>query len=200
MEVDRTAAGAVCALVDEDAVHRGGGLEAGGGVQHVAPGHALALTDPRLERDDGFAGGDADADAQLARRILFVQRVDRADDREAGADGTLGVVLVGDRGAKERDDGVADELLDAAAVLLEHVPQPGVVRLEQREDVLGVELLGAARRADDVDEHGRDRAALFVPPWRLGRRRVRGERRRAGHAELRDVGIVRPALCANRHG
>ena len=137
---------------------------------------------------------------QLADRILLVQRVDRAEDREAGADGTLGVVLVGDRDAEERDDGVADELLDACRRAARARAAAGRSRLEQREHVLGVELLGAARRADDVDEDGRDRAALLVPPRRLGRRRVRGKRRRAAHAELRDVRVVSPALCADRHG
>jgi hypothetical protein len=123
----------------------------------VAPGHALALADAGLERDDRLAGGHADADAQLAGRILLVERFDRGEDRQCCAHRALGVVPVRDRSAEQRDHGVADELLDAAAVLLEHVPQPLVVRLEQREHVFGIELLGTACRSDDVDEHGSDR-------------------------------------------
>ena len=60
-------------------------------------------------------------------------------DRERGADGTLGVVLVRGRCAEERHDGVADELLDRAAVALELGADAVVVRAQDRLDVLRVE-------------------------------------------------------------
>ncbi len=46
---------------------------------------------------------------------------DRIDELQAGPDGALGVVLAGDRGAPDRHHGVADELLDGAAVAADDV-------------------------------------------------------------------------------
>ena len=77
-------------------------------------------------------------------------------DGERGPNGALGVVLVRDRRAEERHDRVADELLDRAAEALELRAQALVVRAEQRLDVLGIELLGARREADEVAEDDGD--------------------------------------------
>ena len=66
-------------------------------------------------------------------------------DRERGAHGALRVVLVRDRGSEERHDGVADELLDRAAVAFELVAQVLPVRVEERPHVLGIEVLRPAR-------------------------------------------------------
>ena len=196
-QLDRRAARAVGALVHENAVHRRRRLEPRSRVEHVAPGHALPLADACAERDDRLAGGDADPNPQLAGRILLVQERDRGEDRKTGAHRPLGVVLVGDGCAEERDNGVADELLDRAPVALEHLAKLRVVRLEQRQHVLGVEVLGAARRADDVHENSRHRPPLLVPH---GRRGVDSHHRRAtAHAELRDGGILGAALGADRH-
>ena len=48
-----------------------------------------------------------------------VEGGDRVDEVEGGADGALGVVLGRDRGAPDGHHGVADELLDRAAVALD---------------------------------------------------------------------------------
>ena len=73
-------------------------------------------------------------------------------DREGGADGALGIVLVGGGRAEQRHDRVADELLDGAAEALQLPPQPNVVRSEPSTYVFGVHLLGLRGRADDVGE------------------------------------------------
>ena len=65
-----------------------------------------------------------------------------------------------DRRAEDRDHRVADELLDGAAPALELGAQPLVVRAQERVDVLGVELLGARREADQVGEEDGDDLAL----------------------------------------
>ena len=54
-ELDRALGGAVGRLVDEDAVGGGGGLQAGGGVDDVAGGHALARLRARVQRDERLA-------------------------------------------------------------------------------------------------------------------------------------------------
>ena len=114
-------------------------LQPRGGVDDVARGHALARLGPRVERDERLAGRDADADLELA---LLRERV---ADRERGADGSLGVVLVRDRRAEDRHHRVADELLDRAAEALELGANARVVGLEQRAHVLGVHAAPRAR-------------------------------------------------------
>ena len=139
-------------LVDEDPVHRRRGLKAGARVDDVSGGHALALARAGGERDHGLAGRDADADVEAEGGIGRVELADRLADRERSAHAALGVVLVGQRGAEERHDRVADELLHGAAVALELGLQAGVVRRQHPAHVLGVELLGAAGEADEVGE------------------------------------------------
>ena len=51
-----------------------------------------------------------------ATRRLDVRSGDRIPDRQGGAHGPLRIVLVDDRRTEDRNDGVADELLDRAAV------------------------------------------------------------------------------------
>ena len=96
----------------------------------------------RVERDERLARRDPDPQLEL-----FLER--ELANRERCADGPLGVVLVRDRRAEQRHHGVADELLDRAAVALELRADALVVRAEHRLDVLGVERLrlrGEARR------------------------------------------------------
>jgi hypothetical protein len=95
---------------------------------------------------------DRGSNVDVKPLVLRVQLADRLVDGERGAHGALGVVLVSDRRPEERDDGVADELLHRAAVGLELLADSGVVRSEPRAHVLGVELLRARGRADDVGE------------------------------------------------
>ena len=151
--VDHVARRAVGRFADEHAVHRRGRLEARGGVDHVAGGHRLAQARVGVERDEGLAGvdGDPHLEAALGRG---------GADRERGAHGPLGVVLVRDGGAEERHHRVADELLDRAAERLELAAQPLVVGAEDRLDVLRVERLRMGREADEVGEDDGDDLAL----------------------------------------
>ncbi len=57
-----------------------------------------------------------------------------------------------ERRAEQRHHGVADELLDRAPEALELGAEVGVVGVEQRAHVLGVELLRPRREADQVGE------------------------------------------------
>ena len=68
--------------------------------------------------------------------------LDRVDELERGADGALGVVLVGDRRAPDRHDRVADELLDRPAVQLHDLGRGLEVAAEELADRLGVAVLG----------------------------------------------------------
>ena len=64
------------------------------------------------QRDERLAGvdGDANVDRRLSERVA---------DRERRANSALRIVLVRDRSTEDGHDGVADELLDRAAVSLE---------------------------------------------------------------------------------
>ena len=187
--VDHVLGRAVGGLADEDAVDRRGGLQAGGGVDHVARGHPLALRRPGAERDQRLAGVDGDPQLELVALLRHP-----VPDGERRADRALGVVLVRGRSAEERHHRVADELLDGAAEALELLAQVRVVRGEQAADVLGIELLGAGGEADEIGEEHRHDLALLAH-----RRRRSLERRAAGVAEPGGVRILGRAAWADDH-
>jgi hypothetical protein len=143
-------------LADEDAVDGGGHLQAGGRVDDIAHGHRRPFRCEGVKRDKRFAGRDGDP--HPLRPALLGEPI---PDGERRADRSLGVVLVGDRGAKQRHDGVADEFLDPAAEALELGPNVRIVRREEGEDVLGVELLGGRRAIDKVGEEDGDDLPLL---------------------------------------
>ena len=136
-------------LVHHHAVDRGEALQAAGQVGR-GPGH------------ESLAGGgvDANVNERLARRHAAAdvqgllpearQSGRCAADRKSGPDGPLGVVLVDDRDAEDREHGVPDELLHHAAELLDDRPRRAVVEQEDVGDVLGVEPLARGGRADEV--------------------------------------------------
>ena len=107
------------------------------------------------ERDRGLAGQDAGP-----RLDPGPERAHDVDQVQAGPDGTLGVVLVGDRGAPDGHDGVADELLDGPAVAADDVGGQLEVAGQGLADVLGVALLGERGEPDEVGEQDADEAAL----------------------------------------
>ena len=170
---------------DEDAVDGRRRLDPCRGVHHVARDHRLSGRGACVERHERLTRRDADPDVEVERVVALVQRRDRVARCERGADGPLGVVLVRRRRAEHRDDGVADELLDGAAVPLELAPERLVVAAQQRTDILGVEALGARGGADEIDEDSRHDLPLLARP-RLGR-----ERRAAAVAEPGVVRILR---------
>ena len=91
----------------------GDGLEPRRRVDEVPRDHPLVRG---AERHRGLAGQDAGACLEAR-----AERLDGVDQLEGGADAALGVVLVGDRRAPDGHHGVADELLDRAAVALDDV-------------------------------------------------------------------------------
>ena len=100
---------------------------------------------------------------------------------------------MGSRRAEDRHHGITDELLHDSAEGLELVAHRPVVRGEDGAHVLRVELLGARREADEVDEDDAD-----DPPL-LAVRRLLGQRSPAREAEARDIGVVLAARNARRH-
>ena len=109
-----------------------------------------------------LAGHDPDPGLELG---LVREAVggDGRDELEAGPDGPLGVVLLGDRRAPDRHDGVADELLDDAPVAGDDGPGELEVAREELSHLLGVAPLRERREADEVAEQHRDMAQLGAP-------------------------------------
>ena len=174
-----------------------GRLDPGRAVHEVAGDHALVLG---AERDRRLAGEGSGPQVEIRGSDLDSEGMDRRDELERGAHRTLGVVLLRDRRAPERHHGVADELLDAAAVALDHVPRRLEVAREELARLLGVAALGLRREADEVGEEDGDDAPLGNGRGSggCGRRRGGGgaERRAALRAELRGRVGGRPARRA----
>ena len=146
---------------DEDAALAGELLEARGDVDGVAervPG-VVPVVAVLLDADDDRPRVHADTDRErdaVGRLDLLRVLGQRALDGERGAQGALGVVLVRDGDAEERQHLVADELRHGAVEapdLLGHDPHDLV---DQELRALRAELLRDRRRADDVRDEHRD--------------------------------------------
>ena len=111
--LDRVTRGAVRRLVGEDAVDRSRALQASRGVDDVSRGHAFTGFRTCVQPDERLAGGDGDS------HLDVVVPNGPVANGQAGAHGTLRVVLMRDRCAEQRHDRIADELLDRAAVAFE---------------------------------------------------------------------------------
>ena len=156
--LDRCTRRSVRRLVDKNAVDRRCRLQARGGVDDVSRGHAFSCVGLCIELNERLARRDADSEleAVIGGKVA---------DGECRAYGALGVVLVRDRRAEERHDGVADELLHRAAVPFELRADARVVRTKIASTSSGSRP-PPAREADEVaEDDGHDfplSAGLFI--------------------------------------
>ena len=149
---------------DEDPPGRRRRLEPGGHVHRVAGDPSLvgplALGRDR-RRDDRLSGvyPDPDPEGVDVEREPGAQAVDPVDEREAGPDRALGVVIARRAQAERGHHRITDELLERAAVPPDRVADDREVGVLDRRHVLGVETLGERREIDQVSEqHGHDPA------------------------------------------
>ena len=146
-------------LAEQDLARRGGLLEPGSDVDRVAEHDGVAGREhlaPSSVAGDDLARVDSDPhrDPRVEPRLqLDVQRGDPLLDLQRRPARAQRVVLVRLGHPEHPDDGVADELLDRAAVSLERCPRRVEVRAHQVEDCLRVGALGHPRRAREVAEH-----------------------------------------------
>ena len=89
-----------------------------------------------------------------------VDPADLVDDLERCANRPLGVVFVGDRRPPDGHHRVADELLDDAAMTVDDLSGDREIATQEVADILGVQLFGHRREADEVDEEHRDETQL----------------------------------------
>ncbi len=113
-----------------------------------------------IEADKRLAGVDADAQPQRSAAEGGQARGPVADP-EGGSDGPFGIVFVRLRDAEHADDGVADELLDDAAVRLDLATRDREVAGQHPVDVLGIRRLGRRGEADEIAEQRGDDLALL---------------------------------------
>jgi hypothetical protein len=108
--------------------------------------------------DDDLAGVEPDADGEgepsLPGQFVGVAG-ELLPEMEGGEAGPPGVILVGDRGAEERHDAVAGELVHRSLEPVDAVAEDLEVALHEPAPVLGVQALGQFHGADEVgEEHG----------------------------------------------
>ena len=152
--LDRARGREVRCLADEDAVDGRGLLEARCDVHEVRD-EPLAFPRADLGFEERLTRRHADPDGELCALRSLGEIGDSVPDLERRPHGSLGVVFVGDRCAEDGHHGVADELLDRPAEVLDVPAKPGVERLEEPAHVLGVEPVCERREADEIgEEHG----------------------------------------------
>ena len=153
-------------------------------VHRVAHGRVVAARPQRPHQH--LAGVDADADAQV-EIALGVESLQRALHAERGPQRPLRVVFVRRGRAEQRQDRVADDLVDRAPERRHVGHEPLEALVDQMLDLFGVGGLAHRGEPDQVGEQHRDDAAL------LGR----DEQVAAGMAEacaLRDLSGARRTL------
>ena len=195
----------ICRVTDQDLARGRRALQARGGVDGVA-GHRVGGVGGRADSARHHrAGVDPDVECErpphppLPAGIEHTHSVAHQDSRAQAA---LGIVLVRARGAEDRHDRVAHELLDEALVAFDrrgHLAEE--VGLD-RAHVLGIESFAERGEPGQVREEHGDRAAVAVGRGgRRGRKRRRsgGQPRSALRTE-REVGRRFEAAAATRHG
>ncbi len=134
-------------------------LQPGGQVGRLAD-HGLLLRGTLADQlaDHDEAGGDADPAGE--RRVAGAEPPDRSDNRQPGANRPLGLVLVRHRPAEIGQHAVAHELRDMALEARDLAGDGVLVGAQHRAHLLRVEPLGKRGRADQIDEHHGQLAAL----------------------------------------
>src|SRR5919108_5704648 len=186
---DRVARRAIRLLADEQPAFGRGGLETRRRVDDVPRGERV--TAAGVERDDGLAGVHCGPGSEV-ERVVTIQVADCLQDAKTRADGALGVVAVRGRRAEHGEHGVADELLEDTAILLDSALGLGVIQLERLADVFGIGTVRAGGEADEVHEQDGDELP-FLAGWRCVH-----EARAAAAAEPRFGENLRAAARAPR--
>src|SRR5206468_1282393 len=146
--------------------------------------HAQVVADPP---HDNLARVQADPHRELEPALaphVLGERAELAHQIQGGGTGALCVVLVGDRGAKERHDAVAGVLVDGPLVSVNAARKDPEQTIEQPMPFLWIDTLRELHRAHDVGEEDGDQLAL-APERALGRKNLLDEMPRRVGARLR---------------
>jgi hypothetical protein len=188
LDLDGVADQAPGAAAEQDLAGTGGLLQPGGQVDGVADhqrGAQARVAGDHLASVD--AGVQLQADPPLTPQLL-VQVAEGGVHAGGGPGRPEGVVLVDGGDAEDGHDGVAGELLDRTAVVVDHPPHRLVVDGHDLRQRLGVEPLAQGRGAAQVAEDDGDGLADAPRSGRPRRQRVA-----AGQAEPRPARVRLPA-------
>ena len=177
---------------DEHASRAGGSLHARRDIDRIAHSGVLGSGRGADDTDDDRSGVDADSHFELVglRQMLGgVELFDGSDEIEAAADGALGVVLVGGRGAEKGEDAVPHEPGDGSVIALDRAVHPLERLADEGSPVLGIETFCNSSRSCDVGKEHGDRPTLARPSlacrplgvrnrhaWQILRARIRVDR------------------------
>ena len=145
------------AVADVDRSGFGGRLHAGSRVDEIARHHPLTAH-PEVHRR--LSGEQTGAGPEPRRAHLLAKRRYGIDQFESRPDRALGVVLAAGWDTPHSHHGVADELLDLAAVAGDDRARRIEVPAQEFANVFGVALLRELREADQVGEEHGDMAAF----------------------------------------
>ena len=173
-------------------------LQSGGRVHDVAHRRVVGAGD---RADQHLAGVDPDPHLDRVRRVLRTELAERRLHRQPGPHGPIGVVLVRDRSAEQRDDRIAEHLVDDTAVRLDVADQLLEDGVDQALHLLGISVLGQRREPDEIGEQDRDDAPFLVADEPAARA-LRGATRRAEVRPIRHRLRTRETLhqAAERSG
>ena len=159
---------------DEHIARRGGGLQAGSRVEHIAHDPSLSgrsLVGERLSAVDR----DSHKDTDLGISDHSVELGGGFSHLKRGPHGTQRVVLVRFGEAECPHDGVTDELLDRPSMVYDRGAHRIEVPIEHIPQLLGVQAFAELGRADQVAEERRDRATTGFTRCRQARAALRTE-------------------------
>ena len=131
----------------------GQALDAAGEVDGVADRGVLQAALLRAHQADHGRPGvqtDAHVEVGLLRAELALERLQRVGHVQRAGDGAPGVVGLVERCTPHRHDAVADELVERAAMVEDHVDLQREIAVEERDDLL-------RRMADQAQEDQRVR-------------------------------------------
>ena len=148
-------------VADVGLARRSGRFEPLGEV-HRVPEHVVVQAHvAALDAGDRVPRVDADVQAEaLAVWQVLPQPCQLGVHLERDGQRSLGVVLVADGCAEEREQRVAGVLVDHALVAPDDLAQAGDQRIDHLDQLLRVEAFGEAREAGDVGEERRDQPPL----------------------------------------
>ena len=159
LDLDRIAAESPRPRSDQNLAGAGSLLESRGDVRRVArDGQSLGTFSgyEHLTRRDARAHAKSDPEVPLE---IVVQELQTLPDLRSCAQRPERVVLPCGGDAENRDDRVADELLDPSSVALDHFADVVEVPSKDAPEHLRVECLAEARGVGDVGEEHRHRLA-----------------------------------------
>ncbi len=166
-QLERTADQLPRGLGDHHLARFGHALQPGRQIGRLAD-HRLLLRRPLADQLADHDQARRDADPTGERRLASAEPPDRRDNRQPGPNSALGLVLMRHRPAEIGQHAVAHELRDMAFETQDLTGHGVLVASQNIAHLLRVELRRKRRRADEIDEHYCELAALGGDGHRRG--------------------------------